>query len=129
RHTRFSRDWSSDVCSSDLHRSAPGPSFGGGDRTRPPTPLRRRHLATRPQPGWAGVVRRGRRARAAVPVADAQSAQGAAVVGRSWSRRRNWALIATITVEALIKTAAAAGGRTIPAHARAPAASGIARTL
>lgn len=49
--------------------------------------------------------------------------------GRSWRRRRNWALMATMTVEALIKTAAAAGGRTIPAHARAPAASGIARTL
>src|SRR5690606_40082462 len=25
RHTRFSRDWSSDVCSSDLHRPLPTP--------------------------------------------------------------------------------------------------------
>src|SRR5690606_31865423 len=32
RHTRFSRDWSSDVCSSDLVRAAS--SSAGGDRTR-----------------------------------------------------------------------------------------------
>src|SRR5690606_41073221 len=41
RHTRFSRDWSSDVCSSDLavigamsqqhhHELVAGPQFGGG---------------------------------------------------------------------------------------------------
>src|SRR5207302_4442672 len=36
RHTRFSRDWSSDVCSSDLRRCpAPGPR--SGSRARPPT--------------------------------------------------------------------------------------------
>src|SRR5690606_32637830 len=41
RHTRFSRDWSSDVCSSDLRASAAGPSrrlpelvFAGADRYR-----------------------------------------------------------------------------------------------
>src|SRR5207302_6425634 len=27
RHTRFSRDWSSDVCSSDLHRVAAKPGY------------------------------------------------------------------------------------------------------
>lgn len=43
--------------------------------------------------------------------------------------RSNWALAATITVEALISAAAAAGGNTIPAHANAPAARGMATTL
>src|SRR5690606_40245750 len=37
RHTRFSRDWSSDVCSSDLDGPAPGYDYGEGgydpDRT------------------------------------------------------------------------------------------------
>src|SRR5690606_39352595 len=36
RHTRFSRDWSSDVCSSDLlHRGPPPPIFvfGAGQKT------------------------------------------------------------------------------------------------
>ena len=50
-------------------------------------------------------------------------------VGLRSSRRRSWALMATITVEALISTAAAAGARTIPAQAKAPAASGMAATL
>ena len=45
------------------------------------------------------------------------------------SRRRNWALMATMTVEALMSTAATAGPRTMPAHASAPAASGIAAAL
>jgi hypothetical protein len=49
--------------------------------------------------------------------------------GLSSSRRRNWALMATMTVEALMRAAAAAGASTIPAQARAPAASGMARTL
>ena len=43
--------------------------------------------------------------------------------------RSSWALMATITVEALISTAAAAGARTIPAQASAPAARGMATTL
>src|SRR5690606_39320436 len=41
RHTRFSRDWSSDVCSSDLITSANAP--GGSSATQPaarrPSPL------------------------------------------------------------------------------------------
>src|SRR5690606_15918766 len=40
-HTRFSRDWSSDVCSSDLERR-PGPGRRGR-RGAPPSPLRGRH--------------------------------------------------------------------------------------
>src|SRR5690606_5290700 len=33
RHTRFSRDWSSDVCSSDLGWQAPPGRYAGADRT------------------------------------------------------------------------------------------------
>src|SRR5690606_39683933 len=36
RHTRFSRDWSSDVCSSDLIQHA-GASITGGSRFRKPS--------------------------------------------------------------------------------------------
>src|SRR5690606_39820555 len=32
RHTRFSRDWSSDVCSSDLLGETPGSAFWGVDQ-------------------------------------------------------------------------------------------------
>src|SRR5690606_40764703 len=35
RHTRFSRDWSSDVCSSDLDRMRFGDSFACGTHRRP----------------------------------------------------------------------------------------------
>lgn len=45
------------------------------------------------------------------------------------SLRRNCALMATMIVEALMSTAAAAGARTIPAQMKAPAASGMATTL
>src|SRR5690606_39832991 len=34
RHTSFSRDWSSDVCSSDLGRAALRPVFHGSDMDR-----------------------------------------------------------------------------------------------
>jgi class 3 adenylate cyclase len=50
-------------------------------------------------------------------------------VGLRSTPRRNWALMATTIVERLISTAAAAGGSDTPAQARAPAASGMARTL
>jgi len=50
-------------------------------------------------------------------------------VGLRSTPRRNWALMATTIVERLISTAAAAGGSDKPAQARAPAASGMARTL
>lgn len=43
--------------------------------------------------------------------------------------RRNCALMATMTVDALIRSAATAGPRAIPAQARAPAARGMASTL
>lgn len=48
---------------------------------------------------------------------------------RRSSPRSSWALTATITVDALMRTAAAAGASTIPAQAKAPAARGIATTL
>lgn len=79
-----------------------------------------------PERGRGGHARpraRGlRRVRAAGPV----PARPAALVGGQRSRR---ALTATITVEALISTAPAAGVSTIPAPERTPAASGIATTL
>src|SRR5690606_31495300 len=45
RHTRFSRDWSSDVCSSDLHRVAGG---GGKDHAAAIFPLCLRAYAASP---------------------------------------------------------------------------------
>jgi integrase len=45
------------------------------------------------------------------------------------TRRRSWALRATTTVEALMSTAPRAMGSTNPAHARAPAARGMAAML
>src|SRR5690606_40496710 len=53
RHTRFSRDWSSDVCSSDL--AAPAPRRPGGD----PDPLAQRHgggIVLREEPAVGGTV-------------------------------------------------------------------------
>jgi hypothetical protein len=47
----------------------------------------------------------------------------------SLARRNSWALIATMTVLADIKTAANAGGSRIPRDTRTPAASGIATML
>src|SRR5690606_40163189 len=41
RHTSFSRDWSSDVCSSDLPPPAAPPSPPGGGPRGPPATLRR----------------------------------------------------------------------------------------
>src|SRR5690606_40392793 len=35
RHTRFSRDWSSDVCSSDLESSSPSPSSSPASSSGP----------------------------------------------------------------------------------------------
>src|SRR5690606_40755617 len=51
RHTRFSRDWSSDVCSSDLHRPACGQSL----------PLRADHQPRELQPGRCHREHRHRR--------------------------------------------------------------------
>src|SRR5690606_40649294 len=54
RHTRFSRDWSSDVCSSDLRDDPgfPGDALAGG-------------LGRARHPGTAGLAGRLRRRRAA----------------------------------------------------------------
>src|SRR5690606_39434103 len=78
RHTRFSRDWSSDVCSSDLPHAGPPPRQGHPHHQGAPTvgPLPRRAAPTagpppspgRPHGGTArseerrvGKERRGRR--------------------------------------------------------------------
>src|SRR5690606_16076547 len=57
RHTRFSRDWSSDVCSSDLgHQRGPRPGHGEAEQRRGPDPEReggRRRGG--PAPGGAGL--------------------------------------------------------------------------
>src|SRR5581483_5691672 len=81
RHTRYWRDWSSDVCSSDLPRRAPGlpapegpagrlaglPAGRPAGAARPPPPARRpphrpdarrRAPHPRPRPGEAGTGRR-----------------------------------------------------------------------
>jgi len=49
--------------------------------------------------------------------------------GRRSTRRRSWALSATTIVDADMRMAPTAGDRVIPAHARTPAASGMATTL
>src|SRR5215203_4638878 len=58
RHTRYWRDWSSDVCSSDLHRADPDPGDPGGARRHPDRRRGPRHGATG---GHRGQRRRGRR--------------------------------------------------------------------
>src|SRR5207245_4673927 len=71
RHTRCYRDWSSDVCSSDLHRPArprsvrpplpdrPRPVVGDADGRSDRTPLRRRLRHQRPDiPATTPVPRR-----------------------------------------------------------------------
>src|SRR5690606_40497498 len=60
RHTRFSRDWSSDVCSSDLSSPCAGPSASGPDGFRAALCpgkhsrlLRREHNGLCPLRRWA----------------------------------------------------------------------------
>lgn len=78
--------------------------------------------------GWVGVSSRGA-ARHEQQGRRGNGARRPHDAGLRSRRRRSWALAATMTVEALIRTAAAAGARTNPAHARAPAARGMATTL
>src|SRR5690606_24807187 len=57
RHTRFSRDWSSDVCSSDLPRGSEGPGATSSEnRRRPPAPP---FQSTSPVPAWPSAGSRG----------------------------------------------------------------------
>src|SRR5207245_7748960 len=63
RHTRCYRDWSSDVCSSDLLRKCPGAAAGGPLRARlaagPDSRLRDRHVLLPPAPaGFRSEERR-----------------------------------------------------------------------
>src|SRR3712207_8428504 len=51
RHTRYWRDWSSDVCSSDLERRRPGRRAGQGGRS---------NGSRRPQRGTPPVLARAR---------------------------------------------------------------------
>src|SRR5690606_39826075 len=62
RHTRFSRDWSSDVCSSDLA----GPRAGGSQREGPASPSHARGGNGRDcgSPGQRPARKRARRATA-----------------------------------------------------------------
>src|SRR5690606_41086044 len=66
RHTIFSRDWSSDVCSSDLRGGAPAPAGGaraGAAGARGPVPRRGRAAVAAPvAPGHPRPVPRVRRA-------------------------------------------------------------------
>src|SRR5690606_39836318 len=62
RHTRFSRDWSSDVCSSDLLRRIPTPCSaplpGGTRATSARTPARTKEADhERLHPPWRGPCR------------------------------------------------------------------------
>src|SRR5690606_40195306 len=54
RHTRFSRDWSSDVCSSDLRKAATGIQAGG--RYLPPSCAKRGCLMRVCITGAAGYI-------------------------------------------------------------------------
>src|SRR5690606_41088484 len=71
RHTRFSRDWSSDVCSSDLtpgNRGAIGrpriaPRFPGVTQVAGTLHARRGGVITGRHPGWTSRVLPGRRTR------------------------------------------------------------------
>src|SRR5690625_4468587 len=58
RHTRWPRDWSSDVCSSDLHHRRHGPGGSGGvhpGRNHPDRrPAHLHHHRRRPDPGARG---------------------------------------------------------------------------
>src|SRR2546422_4006970 len=101
RHTRCSRDWSSDVCSSDLHDRAPGRHARGHPRRRRHAPLalpagvvRRRVPSGLVRRGGGPVPRRGRRPGAARRqprrgVALRRAGElGARVEPRGWPRRR-----------------------------------------
>src|SRR5690606_4296697 len=62
RHTRFSRDWSSDVCSSDLAHRAAGPRSARDELGQARGARRRPHAAARPgrDAGGGGAAGRGR---------------------------------------------------------------------
>jgi CPA2 family monovalent cation:H+ antiporter-2 len=101
------------ACSSCCSRSA--------DRSWPASPIGRRcALTAAPQRGPVAVV-------SSAGLVDRASRSMA--VGRRSMRRSSIALIATMIVETLIASAPTAGGRITPAHANAPAASGMATTL
>src|SRR5690606_39507361 len=84
RHTRFSRDWSSDVCSSDLRN---GPARAGSGPTVPTMDGREWHAAYQDRlQDVRDRTARARRALAAV-AGTATSRDGAVVITRSEERR------------------------------------------
>src|SRR5690606_41162212 len=95
RHTRFSRDWSSDVCSSDLHGQRGGPGDGHrrpGERDRLAVvdgdePLPAGDAAPHGDTAAGGGVRLGERP-PAVGVVDADRSEERRV-GKGW--RYRWA--------------------------------------
>src|SRR5690606_40728697 len=82
--TRFSRDWSSDVCSSDLFPSAPRPGLQAHATRRGTTILQgkgrrrrgRRREGTSVAGGTGGGLPRGARREAAAGPADPDSEEG-----------------------------------------------------
>src|SRR5690606_41031897 len=82
RHTRFSRDWSSDVCSSDLCSSFEG-CFSHAARTKAGT--RRATKAKVPARCMSATLNRGERESGFLCGARARSPEGA--WGRSEERR------------------------------------------
>src|SRR5690606_39818008 len=86
RHTRFSRDWSSDVCSSDLGGKPPTPGRGGGGEHRSGGLRRPRGPPDLPESGGAACpADRGRRAAAAGDAASRRSEERR--VGKEWRTR------------------------------------------
>src|SRR5690606_10438144 len=107
RHTRFSRDWSSAVCSSDL-AAAPGGGQGG-------LPARRRRLG-------GGARRRGRasaaRAGGAAGTRHRDREMNGARQGVHMRRYRSWAAV-LVTLTALVAGCADPGVE--PSASNAPA--------
>src|SRR5690606_16093640 len=90
RHTRFSRDWSSDVCSSDLRRAVCARTGRQVHRARPRGPARHRPGPARAADGGGAVRPAVRRSgcRDAVRLRPADEAAGAGAAGSSGPRDR-----------------------------------------
>ncbi len=104
---------------------------------------RARHVATAVRTRLAQLVARSARRRRTLRIPSSAPARSAALTGdarrdfrdsRSYAlprstRRKSCALTATTTVDRLMSTAPTSGPSVTPAHANAPAASGMATTL
>src|SRR5690606_40931495 len=95
-HTRFSRDWSSDVCSSDLQRGEGGSSrdvstpASGNPQAQIPLWLGRNAAANGGgSSGGAAFLNAGSSQQRSAGAADAQSS-GSIKIGRASCRERGW---------------------------------------